>query len=520
MSIEHYITWGGGACPVEYGTLVDVLHRSGAEYYDCGAGAGYCQDWEYYGGYSAIVGWRLSADREKFLKLNHEGTDIKQKKDWHLKELAGFMKTPVRSFKIEYDDEGEVIVQYYDTKEYTDPLYKQIPYEVYELMAKYDFHPDWENYLRVGLQDKTQISYTEPSPNGRTCKTVSSKIGRYLKKNSSMTDPQIAEISALYRIKVVADLGITFARTREEIKKVYLEGPSSCMSHHLSDYSTDGIHPCEIYATPDVSVAYVKRKGQITGRTVINEVKKTYVRFYGDEALLAEGLGLQGYKAGNLDGCSLLLLKNDNDVIIAPYLDGSAGYVEVHKDMLLVSSDGGYCAERQDGLLMDDGHYCDQCKTSRHSNINYSEYHQEHICDDCLDDYTYAYYSHSDSRTYIHNSHENFYEFRGIMYTGDSLSYNGLVELSDGEICDEGDSVYSEIDDQTYKENDRGLLWYYDPYGNYTATMDNKDQVVETEDSGDWHEKEECYEYNGLYYAEKDNMLEAKVEDEKTTEVA
>jgi len=233
-------------------------------------------------------------------------------------------------------------------------------------MQEFGFVPDWEHYVRVASDNKSQIAYVQSSPKGKTHKTISCKIGRYLSQNSSMTDPQIAKVSALYRIKVVGELGITFARTREEIRSVYLNGPSSCMSHHISDYNTNGIHPCEVYATPDVSVAYVKRDSRITGRTVINEVKKTYIRFYGDCDLLAEGLKLLGYTQGDLNGCSLLLLRNDNDSIIAPYLDGGFDTVSVLPDMLKVQDNGDFCAERQDGLLTEDGHYCDDCDESGH----------------------------------------------------------------------------------------------------------------------------------------------------------
>lgn len=53
-----WIEWTGGECPVEHGTVVTVLHRSGEEY-TCPAGTRYAESWGCQGRTSDIVAYRV-----------------------------------------------------------------------------------------------------------------------------------------------------------------------------------------------------------------------------------------------------------------------------------------------------------------------------------------------------------------------------------------------------------------------------------------------------------------------------
>lgn len=57
--------WEGGDCPVEHGTLVDVMHRNGSKWYKQPAGARRAQDWSHVDPNSLasladIIKWKLS----------------------------------------------------------------------------------------------------------------------------------------------------------------------------------------------------------------------------------------------------------------------------------------------------------------------------------------------------------------------------------------------------------------------------------------------------------------------------
>ena len=66
---DGWIEWGGGECPVEKGTLVDVRYRNGKENHHVGAGLSFCdtgsnpdlnaEDWSKDGTSSDIIAYRL-----------------------------------------------------------------------------------------------------------------------------------------------------------------------------------------------------------------------------------------------------------------------------------------------------------------------------------------------------------------------------------------------------------------------------------------------------------------------------
>jgi len=114
----------------------------------------------------------------------------------------------------------------------------------------------------------------------------------------------------------------------------------------------------------------------------------------------------------------------------------------------------------------------------------------------------------------------DFYDYNGDWYTESGLEHHDLRLLESGEVAHEDNCVFSEIDNEYYLKEDPELLWYQEPDGSSTCTVHNKDCITNTEDTSNRYEETSCYEYKGLYYRYEDNMLEAQVEDEKTTEVA
>lgn len=57
---NEWIVWGGGECPVEEGTIVDVKHRDGVEYINVRAFSFYAANWDHLGTIGDIVAYRLS----------------------------------------------------------------------------------------------------------------------------------------------------------------------------------------------------------------------------------------------------------------------------------------------------------------------------------------------------------------------------------------------------------------------------------------------------------------------------
>lgn len=106
-----------------------------------------------------------------------------------------------------------------------------------------------------------------------------------------------------------------FARTREDIRHVYENGPSSCLSNPAKHYLSRPIHPVEALAAGDIEVAYIQDHIGIAARTLVYPRKMVYLTpIYaewgtGTAVLLEQMLAVRGYKEARrreFDGARLL----------------------------------------------------------------------------------------------------------------------------------------------------------------------------------------------------------------------
>lgn len=161
-------------------------------------------------------------------------------------------------------------------------------YRLYE----YQFHngdfPFTNNHWQ---REKFWRSYGEraamPHPNGDNPKLieffdfaadrmVTMKPGKYLKKyfGDYLTDRQIAFYAEWWMAgeKPKPKLTLGFATTKEEILRVYNDGPQSCMK---------GVAGVTAYAAGDLAIAYVTDDAdRIVGRTLCWPAQKIYGRVY------------------------------------------------------------------------------------------------------------------------------------------------------------------------------------------------------------------------------------------------
>jgi hypothetical protein len=175
-----------------------------------------------------------------------------------------------------------------------------------------------------------------------------------LRKHTYKHDNEIAEICARYGVKF-GDCAVKFAKTREEIRHVYENGPNSCMSYGASCYNSEGIHPAEAYAGGDIEIAYIERDGRITGRAVTVPAKKIWISIYGDYTRMTSMLEDLGFKKNEyhenpcpLEGCKLLKLDIGNNRWAMPYLDcGNCVYVHPTEENYLSTHqyNGAYTSE-------------------------------------------------------------------------------------------------------------------------------------------------------------------------------
>ncbi len=188
------------------------------------------------------------------------------------------------------------------------------------------------HYAHVSMADKSKLAYTENSEKGQRDIQTQIKPGAYLTKHFSdvLTHDQIAEIVRDWQRRY-DQAELKFARTPDEIVKVYQTGPRSCMSGTIEEYYSKAakVHPCSVYGLPhsDITMAYIANKGDISSRVLIWEAEKRHSRIYGDSTLLSRELKALGYTSAPLCGAKIAKIKAKN-AFVMPYIDCTSTVID------------------------------------------------------------------------------------------------------------------------------------------------------------------------------------------------
>lgn len=214
-------------------------------------------------------------------------------------------------------------------------------------------------YPKKSLNDPNRISYRD-IPDIDPRHRIVTTPGRFLTKFFShlFDKPKIAALAASFN---GGDGSLKFARTKEDIIRVYLNGPHSCMAHKLSQYAGK-THPVAVYASPDLGVAYLERGGEITARTLVryNASGRPYVhsRIYGDSTRISSALSavniISDEDETGFDGARLVKIHHNGRNYIMPYIDGYS--VDEVGDHFVIrdGNEGEYSAKETCGLLFED----------------------------------------------------------------------------------------------------------------------------------------------------------------------
>ena len=338
---------------------------------------------------------------------------------------------------------------------------KEYSYLPWDIVRHFSAQIPNNHFLHISTDRPGMVAYIMNAKHGEQDRQTRTKLGKYLNRYTDLSAPQIADLSAKLRGYTTPDNGLMWARTREEIRKVYSGSPTSCMTHEIHSYATEGIHPCEPYATPDVAVAYTMRDGDINSRSVVNMLDNSYVRVYGDICVLRDLLESAGYDSGgDLAGCRLLRIEAGSSYVM-PYLDGGADAIDHLDSKYFVVSDN--CtgeagnADTVCGLLEDENMVtCYNCDDTVHEDNMYSTIDSEQVCEHCADNY------------YISHDCELVHR--------DCLADHDIVMLEDGDTADLDDCVYCE-DIGAYLLTDDATQ-YIDRNGDYQYQSDD-DGIVQ-----------------------------------------
>lgn len=221
------------------------------------------------------------------------------------------------------------------------------------------------HYVHISQRDATKVSYTQNTDKGeRDIQSPPQRPGRYLTQfyKDKLTEQEIRRWATM-----IDRAGqVHFAKTPDEVEEVYINGPSSCMSHNLSEFAAPE-HPSRVYGNSDIQIAYIyNSNGHISARCTVWPEKKRMGRIYGDECRLQDMLTEMGYSHGSLEGAKIRRIEVRERQVVMPYLDaGGQTFGEIRKD------DGSICkeffkiagrnhADRTDGIGFVNPH--DNCK--------------------------------------------------------------------------------------------------------------------------------------------------------------
>lgn len=150
-----------------------------------------------------------------------------------------------------------------------------------------------EHFLHLSRNTPGRVAGTFSDLHGAMDRQTMMNPGKYLWKYNHLLGLYEADIAKWAAVCFMAgeDLNVEFATTGEDIERVYLYGPHSCMAHRRGDYLSYS-HPVSVYGAGDLAVAYVRRgEGQsISARTVCWPEKKVFSTIYGDGGAYSEVL--------------------------------------------------------------------------------------------------------------------------------------------------------------------------------------------------------------------------------------
>lgn len=321
-------------------------------------------------------------------------------------------------------------------------------------------------HLSIKPGNAGMVAYTESAAKGALDRQSVMKPGRFIRQfgYDHLTDEDVKRLAA----KVMASAKLTYHHSRErgDYSRVYQTGPNSCMAYGpLSSRGTfdhtyvDGefVHPAEVYAHPENNLELVwgEVEGEVVSRAVVNTRTKTYPRIYGKESVarskekLKEYLAELGYSQSSdaLDDEKLLLLNPDDypDAIICPYIDPNNRGVDIRADHLVV---GGYeQANHETGCLFRNDPakptwICACCNDAHDEDEeSWVDENGDSICENCLDNHTYAFSLSASESRYVHEScvvyrllgtiTDRTLRHYDYVYEGcSSLGRHGLAELS------------------------------------------------------------------------------------------
>lgn len=296
------------------------------------------------------------------------------------------------------------------------------------------------------------------------------KLGRFIRGACSLEHDSTIEAAVFIALgKLIAMEGLVkFAITAEDIKRVYVNGPQSCMDTKVL---MGEIHPCMAYAYPPdrteidlssgntLAVAYVEDcRGDVIYRAVLCMNSMQYNRWYGPNRALTIALDEMGYiydGAGSfMDGQRLSKVYDRYDNLLFPYIDGDYDMGTDCGDYIRLGSTGHY-ESRPDGMAGTPC-YCGGCEQAfNEDDLYYCEHLGVELCESCRENYTYALMDRWDC-DYVEECDAVRIDYEWYWKENKSISQCEYCQswylINDGPVCDCLEKEEEEEQSRPYEE--------------------------------------------------------------------
>lgn len=299
----------------------------------------------------------------------------------------------------------------------------------------------WWHFPHISIDEPSMVAYTPNPEYGVRDRQVRTKVGRYLQQfyGDLITSEQIRSMA-----NGTKQLNLEFD---SDIRAAYLrggrDGVTSCMTHPAGhcNYSIRGdYHPVDVYQTGAFKVALLHDgfNNEICARALVHEPSRVFVRCYGREAnTLQDRLMEESYSEQNGwdDGIRLRLIRDDDDNVVVPYMDGrtQSGSIEYHdgKEWLVVDRSGDVDMSTTCGIWEEEEtQYCDECQDSvqcDEETMEYSSYHGMNIGPCCIDNFCRAYVGRRGSMDWVRFDDTEECACDGERYVTEMLDEFGIV---------------------------------------------------------------------------------------------
>ena len=304
-----------------------------------------------------------------------------------------------------------------ETERFADGSYERVPWHEQSWFID---HPQYGglHYPHISVESNDcLVAFTSDEDKGENDRQTTMKPRRYLQKffkeylmgeesGYGYNDRDVTDFIERWAVKfevAVAKPTPYFAFDRYHIRLIFRLShhtvAKSCMTHPVSDYSTDGVHPTEAYGAGDIAVAYLidpqdKEHKKVVARTLVFWDKKIFSRVYptsgesGWDRKLRGALLDRGFQQGNLVGAKLLYGENNSGDIICPYLDGiSSVHVDEYSRFMIIDHEGEATAENTNGLLNNKSFYCESCSEACEGEAENEDNRGNDICRSCYEEY-------------------------------------------------------------------------------------------------------------------------------------